>query len=64
MAHNEHNKHKSGGLILIVIGILIFIFAPSYFSKNFTEGIAVIIAGFVLGGIGFYITFLKKKKKQ
>jgi drug/metabolite transporter (DMT)-like permease len=64
MAHSEHNRPKSGGMVLIVAGILIFIFAPSYFEKNpeSLEGIGAIIAGFVLGGIGFYLTFLKKKK--
>lgn len=62
MAHREHNNPKSGGLALIVVGILIFIFAPSYFKQNLTEGIGAIIGGFVLGGIGFYITFLRRKK--
>jgi hypothetical protein len=62
MAHSEHNRPKSGGMALIVAGILIFIFAPSYFEKSLAEGIGAIIAGFALGGIGFYLTFLKKKK--
>jgi len=62
MAHSEHNRPKSGGMVLIVGGILIFIFAPSYFKQNLAEGIGAIIAGFALGGIGFYLTFLKKKK--
>ena len=48
MAHSEHNRPKSGGMALIVAGILIFIFAPSYFEKNLVEGIGAIIAGFVL----------------
>lgn len=62
MAHSEHNRPKNGGLALIVVGILIFIFAPSYFTQNLIEGLGAIIAGFALGGIGFYLTFLKKKK--
>jgi hypothetical protein len=66
MAHREHNRPKSGGMVLIVVGILIFIFAPSYFERqsiiSTAEGIAAIIVGFALGGIGFYLTFLKKKK--
>src|SRR5205085_9420689 len=61
MAHREHNRPKSGGMALIVGGILIFIFAPSYFKQNLVEGLGPIIAGFALGGIGFYLTFLKKK---
>jgi hypothetical protein len=63
MAHSEHNRPKSGGMALIVGGILIFIFAPSYFKQNLVEGLGAIIAGFALGGVGFYLTFLKKKKK-
>ena len=62
MAHSEHNRPKSGGLALIVVGILIFVFAPSYFKQNLVEGLVAITAGFTLGGIGFYLTFLKKKK--
>ena len=61
MAHSEHNRPKGSGIILIAIGILIFIFAPGYFKQNTAGGLGVIILGFVLGGIGFYIGFLKKR---
>ncbi len=62
MAHSEHNRPKGSGMALIVIGVLIFIFAPSYFKQNLAEGIGAIVFGFVIGGIGFYLSFLKKKK--
>jgi len=62
MAHSEHNRPKGSGLILIAIGILIFIFAPGYFKQDVVGGAVVIILGFVLGGIGFYISFLKKRR--
>ena len=62
MAHNEHNRPRGGGMILIAIAILIFVFAPSHFKQDFSGGIAIMAAGFVLGGIGFYIAFLKKRK--
>lgn len=62
MAHNEHNKPKGSGMILIIIGIFIFIFAPGYFKNDFAGGMAIIILGFVVGGMGFYISFLQKKK--
>ena len=61
MAHSEHNRPKGSGMVLIAIGILIFIFAPGYFKQDIAGGLAVIILGFVLGGIGFYISFLKKR---
>ncbi len=62
MAHSEHNKPKGSGMVLIAIGILIFVFAPSYFKNDLAGGMAIIIFGFVIGGVGFYISFLKKKK--
>lgn len=63
MAHSEHNRPKSGGMVLIAIGILIFVFAPGYFKTDFAGGMAAIIFGFVVGGIGFYISFLKRKAR-
>ncbi len=61
MAHSEHNRPKGSGIVLIAIGILIFIFAPGYFKQDIITGAAIIILGFALGGIGFYISFLKKR---
>ncbi len=49
-------------MALIIIGIFIFIFAPSYFKNNFIGGLAIIIFGFAIGGFGFYISFLRKNK--
>ncbi len=62
MAHNEHNRPRGGGMVLIAIAILIFVFAPSHFKQDLTGGAVVMIIGFVLGGIGFYIGFLKKRR--
>jgi len=61
MAHSEHNRPKGSGIILIAIGILIFFFAPNYYSKDLLGGVFAITLGFVLGGLGFYIAFLKKR---
>ena len=62
MAHSEHNRPKGSGVILIVIGILIFFFVPRYYTKDLVGGMVLIILGFVLGGIGFYLAFLKKRR--
>ncbi|MDE1765023.1 MAG: hypothetical protein KGI27_01990 [Thaumarchaeota archaeon] len=62
MAHNEHNRPKGSGMVMIAIGILIFVFAPGYFKNDLVGGIAIIAFGFAIGGLGFYISFLKKKK--
>jgi hypothetical protein len=61
MAHSEHNRPKGTGIILIAIGILIFFFAPKYFKQDLIGGLSAIIIGFISGGIGFYIAFLKKR---
>jgi uncharacterized RDD family membrane protein YckC len=62
MAHNEHNRPRGSGIILIAIGILIFVFAPGYIKNNIGEALVAVIIGFLLGGLGFYIAFLKKRK--
>ncbi|HJU14732.1 MAG TPA: hypothetical protein VJ792_09795 [Candidatus Nitrosotalea sp.] len=62
MAHSEHNRPKGSGMILIAIGILIFVFAPTYFKNNIVEGLGIIVFGFIIGGIGFYIAFVKKRR--
>jgi hypothetical protein len=62
MAHSEHNRPKGSGVILIVIGILIFFFVPRYYTKDLVGGMVLIMLGFVLGGIGFYLAFLKKRR--
>jgi hypothetical protein len=61
MAHSEHNRPKGSGMILIAIGILIFVFAPQY-VKNIAGGVITMAIGFLLGGLGFYMSFLKKRK--
>jgi len=61
MAHSEHNRPKGSGIILIAIGILIFFFAPNYYKQDIIGGLSIIILGFILGGIGFYIAFFKKR---
>ncbi|HIH45530.1 MAG TPA: hypothetical protein HA292_00350 [Candidatus Nitrosotenuis sp.] len=63
MAHSEHNKpKKSSGFFLIIFGALLFIIAPTWFSKQPEIGLVAIVLGFVVGGIGFYIRFIRKQK--
>ncbi len=62
MAHSEHNRNKrSGGFFLIILGALIFITVPLYLSETQELGLAAIVFGFIIGGIGFYITFIRNK---
>ncbi|HXX05719.1 MAG TPA: hypothetical protein VEJ68_02745 [Candidatus Bathyarchaeia archaeon] len=62
MAHNEYNRPRGSGMILIAIGILIFVFAPGYVKSNTSLGVVAAVIGFLLGGVGFYISFIKKRK--
>ena len=64
MAHREHNKSKSsGGFFLILFGALVFITVPIYMQDSPELGFAAIIFGFIVGGLGFYIKFLKYRVK-
>jgi hypothetical protein len=61
MAHNEHNKpRKSGAYFLIILGALLFMIAPTLFSGKPETGLALIALGFAVGGLGFYLRFVKK----
>lgn len=61
MAHSEHNKpKKSGWFFLVILGAFLFIVAPTFFSDNPGAGLGIIILGFIVGGIGFFIRFIKK----
>lgn len=63
MAHSEHNKpKKSGSYALIIFGAFLFVSAPLFFGPGTTEGGIAIVFGFIVGGIGFYLGFVRKKK--
>lgn len=58
MAHREHNRSRgSGGFFLILFGAFLFITTPLYLQGNPELGMLAIGAGFVVGGLGFYLKF-------
>lgn len=62
MAHSAHNRPKRGGAyFLIIIGALLFMIAPTMFSDTPDAGLALIVLGFIIGGFGFYLRFVKKQ---
>ncbi|MFY9300490.1 MAG: hypothetical protein WAO91_04805 [Candidatus Nitrosotenuis sp.] len=64
MAHSEHNRpKKSGGYFLIILGAFLFMIAPSWFSDRPELGMGLIVAGFAIGGIGFFRIRQKMKGK-
>jgi hypothetical protein len=61
MAHNEHNRPKKGSTyFLIILGAFLFVIAPTWFSDKPETGLALIVAGFAIGGLGFFLRFVKK----
>lgn len=63
MAHSEHNKQrKSGGFFLIVFGAILFMIAPLQLNETPELGFAAIVFGFIIGGIGFYLQFVKGRR--
>jgi len=65
MAHNEHNrKKKGGGFFLIIFGALLLFLAPNLHADNPELGIASLVFGILIGGVGFYVRFIRKQKRS
>jgi len=65
MVHREHNKpRRSGAFFLIIFGAILFILAPTYLAESPELGYTTIIFGFIIGGIGFYLKYLKGRGKN
>jgi len=62
MVHNEHNKPKrSGSLLLIILGAILFMIGPTQYQNSPELGILALVSGFILGGIGFYLKYVRGK---
>jgi len=62
MVHNEHNKPKrSGSLLLIILGAILFMIGPTQYQTYPELGIFALVSGFILGGIGFYLKYVRGK---
>ena len=65
MAHSEHNKSRnSGSFVLIIFGALLLIFAPTIYPSNPVLGTIALIGGIVIGGVGFYLKFIRTRAKK
>ena len=59
MAHSEHNRSRnSGGFALIILGALLLFLAPNIHPQMPDLGLASLVGGVVIGGIGFYLKFV------
>jgi len=65
MAHNEHNKSKNGtGFVLIIFGALLLFLAPNINPENPELGLMALIGGIIIGGLGFYLRFIRSKQRK
>ena len=59
MAHDEHNKRKgNSGFALVIFGALMFFLAPYIREDNPELATIALISGFIIGGIGFYLSLI------
>ena len=60
MAHSEHNRSRnSGGFVLVILGALLLFLAPNIHPSMPELGVASLVGGVIIGGIGFYLKFIR-----
>ncbi|MDX1595492.1 MAG: hypothetical protein R3327_00980 [Nitrosopumilaceae archaeon] len=65
MAHSEHNRSRnSGGFALIILGALLLFLAPNINPSSNELGILALIGGITIGGLGFYLKFIRNRNKK
>jgi hypothetical protein len=66
MAHSEHNKSKnSGSFAMIILGAILLYLAPIViYPSNTILGVIAFIGGIVIGGVGFYLKFIRTRAKK
>ena len=65
MVHGEYNKSKnSGGFALIILGALMLIIGPQVAIVPKSLSVIVWVGGILIGGIGFYLKFIKNRVKR
>ena len=64
MAHSEHNRsRKSSGFALVIMGALLLFLAPNIYPSMPSLGIVALIGGVIIGGLGFYLKFIRGRSK-
>ena len=65
MVHAEHNRSKnSGGFALIILGALLLFLAPNIYPEMPDLGTISLFGGMIIGGLGFYLKFIRTRQKQ
>ncbi len=63
MAHSEHNRSRRGGpFALIIFGALLLFLAPNIHGEYPEMATASLVGGLVVGGTGFYLNFIKRRR--
>lgn len=64
MAHSDHNRSKkSGGFVLVIMGALLLFLAPNIYPTMPSLGTAALVGGAIVGGIGFYLKFIRGRSR-
>ncbi|HUU47415.1 MAG TPA: hypothetical protein VMW55_01390 [Nitrosopumilaceae archaeon] len=65
MAHDQHNKSRNnGGFALIILGALLLFLAPNINPTSPELGFLALVGGIIIGGLGFYLKFIRSKEKK
>jgi hypothetical protein len=65
MVHSEHNRSRnSGSFALIILGAILLFLAPNINPNNPELGTMALIGGIVIGGLGFYLKFIRSREKK
>lgn len=65
MVHSEHNRSRSGGwFALIILGAILLFLAPTIHPEEPEMGVAVFAAGLAIGGLGFFLRFVRGRKRD
>ena len=65
MVHGGHNKSRnSGGFALIILGALMLIVGPQEAIVPKSLSVIVWVGGMAIGGIGFYLKFIRNRVKH
>ncbi len=65
MVHSEHNRSRSGGwFALIILGAILLFLAPTIHPEEPEMGVAAFAAGLAIGGLGFFLRFVRGRKRD
>ena len=65
MVHKDHNQSKKcGGFALIILGALLLIIGPQEAIVPKSLSIITWVGGIIIGSIGFYLKFIRGRKKS